>query len=117
MKRRITIAVDFDGTLCEDRYPEIGEPKTQVIESVKRMTRNGARVILHTCRSGLLLDAATVFCVRHGIKLYAVNCNPENEEEFGEPPWRHKMYADYYIDDRAVTPEYIEDLLERTKSC
>ena len=25
------IAVDFDGTLCENKWPEIGEPNTELI--------------------------------------------------------------------------------------
>ena len=30
------IAVDFDGTLCENKWPEIGKPHTDVIEYVKK---------------------------------------------------------------------------------
>ena len=30
MKNNI-IAVDFDGTLCENKYPEIGEPNMELI--------------------------------------------------------------------------------------
>ena len=30
------IAVDFDGTLCENKYPEIGEPVTGILSRVER---------------------------------------------------------------------------------
>lgn len=31
MNRPLVIAVDFDGTLCEHRFPDIGEPHRDVI--------------------------------------------------------------------------------------
>lgn len=44
------IAVDFDGTLCVHRFPEIGEPKPGVIEYIKQQAEAGTKIILHTCR-------------------------------------------------------------------
>lgn len=102
-----TIAVDFDGTLCENSFPDIGRPKPFVIEYVKRQAERGAKIILHTCRENghkrALLDEAVAFCGEHGIKLYAVNENPGNHyrEEYGTDAPR-KVYADLYIDDRAM---------------
>ena len=29
------IAVDFDGTLCENKYPKIGEPNEQIIAYIQ----------------------------------------------------------------------------------
>lgn len=46
------IAVDFDGTLCECKYPDIGAPVTPVIEYVKERKAAGDIVILWTCRGG-----------------------------------------------------------------
>ena len=40
MKR--TIAVDFDGTLCENRYPKIGEPNTELIRQLNEEQEAGA---------------------------------------------------------------------------
>ena len=31
------VAVDFDGTLCADAFPEVGEPKALVIDYVPRL--------------------------------------------------------------------------------
>jgi hypothetical protein len=101
------IAVDFDGTLCEDRFPEIGEPKRGVIEFVKRHSARGAKIILHTCRENTpqraALDEAVEFCATHGIPLYAVNENPSNPYGQGR-----KVYADLYVDDKAVNASDIE---------
>lgn len=111
-----TIAVDFDGTLCVNRFPDIGEPKPLVIEYIKRQAAQGARIILYTCRengtSRPLLDEALEFCAAHGIPLYAVNENPGNPfpAQFGTGAGR-KMYADLYIDDRAANTADIEALM------
>ena len=99
MPEGYTIAVDFDGTLCENRFPDIGEPKPLVIEYIKRQAAMGARIILHTCRENgyhrALLDEAVAFCVSREITLYAVNENPDNpyREQYGTGPGR-KVYAD-----------------------
>ena len=61
------IAVDFDGTLCENKWPEIGEPKQDVIEYVRyQHETNGARLILWTNRHGDKLDQAVSWCEKHG---------------------------------------------------
>ena len=40
MKQNI-IAVDFDGTLCENKWPEIGMPNEELIEYLKKRQANG----------------------------------------------------------------------------
>ena len=56
------IAVDFDGCLCGNRWPKIGEANYDAIHALKRLRGNGARLILWTCRTGALLDEAVVWC-------------------------------------------------------
>lgn len=107
------IAVDFDGTLCVDRFPEIGEPKSTVISFIRRQAAAGAKIILHTCRENgtrrNLLDEAVEWCAAQGVPLFAVNENPDSPypAQYGTPKSR-KVYADLYIDDRATGPEKIE---------
>jgi len=104
------VAVDFDGTLCTDAFPEIGEPKTFLIEYVKRLSAAGSKIILHTCREDgtrKLLSEAVAFCKAQEIPLFAVNENPANEypARFGlSPQDGRKVYADLYIDDKAINP-------------
>lgn len=95
------IAVDFDGCLCRNEYPEIGEPNTAAIEELKRLRENGACVILWTCRSGDLLKAAVEACRSWGLEFDAVNENPQ----FFIDEWGNdcrKVGADEYWDDRSV---------------
>ena len=95
------IAVDFDGTLCENAWPGIGEPRQAVIDYVQDARRNGARLILWTNRSGDKLKEALAWCAEQGIVFDAVNENlSEMIEKFGGDC--RKVFANEYIDDRAI---------------
>lgn len=95
-----TIAVDFDGTIVEDKYPGIGKPLLFAFETLKMLQTDGHRLILWTYRTGKALDEAVEFCKKHGIEFYAVNKNFA-EEIFNENTPR-KLNADIFIDDRNV---------------
>lgn len=95
-------AVDFDGCLCRNAYPDIGEPNVPVIEHLKALQKKGNHVILWTCRSGEHLEAAVQWCAKAGLVFDAVNDNlPMMVEAFGSNP--RKVYADQYLDDKAIT--------------
>lgn len=98
---RKAIAIDFDGCLCSNVYPEIGAPNWGVIERAKREQRAGAGLILWTCREGKLLDEAVNACAMWGLAFDAVNESlPDWIEAFGNRP--RKVGASEYWDDRAV---------------
>ncbi len=106
------IAVDFDGTLCRDCYPEIGEANVPLIKYLKNQRKRGTKLILWTCRAGEKLNEAVEFCFRQGIVFDAVNENlPEIIELYGNDS--RKISADLYIDDRSMNWEY-EDLKFRS---
>lgn len=94
------IAVDFDGTLCENKWPEIGPPNKELIEYLIMMQKTiGARLILWTCRVDEMLDKALDWCYEYGLKFDAVNKNlPDIIEKFGGDT--RKIFANMYIDDR-----------------
>jgi hypothetical protein len=94
----MTIAIDFDGTIVEHKYPDIGKPLPFAFETIKALQKEGHILILWTFRSGKLLDEAVEFCKKNGIEFYAVN-KSYPEEKFDESISR-KILADIYIDDR-----------------
>ena len=95
------IAVDFDGTLCENKWPEIGEPRYSVIKRLKEEQAAGARLILWTCRTEKLLSDAVYWCAVQGLKFDAINENLKSTiEKFGDDT--RKVSATEYWDDRAV---------------
>lgn len=99
---RDAIAIDFDGTLCENKYPEIGEPIAEVIELAKKRQSKGAGLILWTCREGELLQEAIDWCKTHELEFDAINESlPEWKEMFGNDP--RKIGASEYWDDRALS--------------
>ncbi len=94
------VAVDFDGTLCENCYPEIGAEKRGMVAHCKNLSKNGTKLILWTCRTGMLLIEALQWCADRGLLFDAVNENlPECIEEFGGDT--RKIFAHEYIDDRS----------------
>ena len=101
-KRKYTIyAVDFDGTLCESTWPGIGSPNIALIEHLKKRQKQGNKIILWTCRFGEHLQEAVEWCKSHGLEFDAINENlPETLEHFGTES--RKVYADVYIDDKAI---------------
>ena len=104
MKSRV-IAVDFDGCLCGNRWPEIGEANERAIHTLIRLRKNGARLILWTCRTGALLDEAVTWCEGYGLEFDAINSNmPEHIEKYGGDT--RKVFADEYWDDRARIVKY-----------
>ena len=95
------IAVDFDGCLCEAKWPEIGAPRQQVINELVRAQVDGAKLILWTCRQDEQLEAALEWCFNHGLRFDAVNDNlPENIERYGNNS--RKVWATEYWDDKNV---------------
>lgn len=91
------IAVDFDGTIVEHAYPNLGEPVPKAIEVLRTLQKKGWRIILWTMRSGETLDQAVRYCLENGIQLFGVNENPDQKSWTSSP----KAYAHFYIDDAA----------------
>ena len=94
------IAVDFDGTIVDHEYPEIGKPKLFAFETLKALQEKGHQLILWTYRAGKDLDNAVEFCRKNGIEFYAVNKN--YPEEIYDDTISRKIIADIYIDDRNI---------------
>jgi hypothetical protein len=94
------IAVDFDGTLCENHWPEIGEPNKELIDYLLKEQSMGSRIILWTCRAGEELQKALQWCRAHSLYFDEVNNNlPSILVEFKYEDTR-KIFAHEYIDDK-----------------
>jgi hypothetical protein len=93
------IAVDFDGTIVEEAYPQIGRPIPFAIDALKRLQQEDHhQIVLWTVREGKYLEEAVEYCANQGLIFYAVNKNYP-EEEVSSP---RKLMADVFIDDRSV---------------
>ena len=78
----MTIAVDFDGTIVEHRYPRIGEEIPFAVETLKLLQQEKHRLILWSVREGELLEEAVEWCRARGLEFYAANKDyPEEERD------------------------------------
>jgi hypothetical protein len=109
----LIFAVDFDGTIADHMFPDIGKPVPGAFKWMKRLQASGAKLILWTMRSDLegepsaefpdvpggnYLTQAVEFCRANGVEFWGVNCNPEQHSWTQSP----KVYAHRYIDDAAA---------------
>lgn len=103
--RSLYIAVDFDGTLFEHKFPNIGKPNHQLIKLMRYAKKLGHKLILWTCREDedrFYLQEAIQECYAYGIVFDDINDNSEwcRLSGFDHSKVR-KIYADIYIDDKA----------------
>lgn len=91
------IAVDFDGTIVEDKFPKIGKVKKGFKKWYKLAKKNNCILILWTCRETNLLREVKKYLESIGCPFDYYN---ENNKEFGAIKCR-KILATVYIDDRA----------------
>ena len=95
----MTIAVDFDGTIVEDRYPEIGREIPFATQTLRMLIEQRHRIILWSVREGEALEAAVNWCRERGVEFYAVN-RDFPEENGTHQTFSRKIKADVFIDDR-----------------
>ena len=96
----MVIALDFDGTIVEHKYPAIGEEIPFATETIRMLIAERHNVILWSVREGKLLDEAVNWCRERGIEFYAVNRDYPEETMTNNNHFSRKLKADLFIDDR-----------------
>jgi hypothetical protein len=102
----IVIAVDCDGTIVRDKWPEIGRLRFLAKPVIKWLQKRGHELVLSTCREGEYLDHAYFFLKAHGIEFKYYNENTK-ERIAGYGHDCRKISADLYLDDKAFFPGWI----------
>ncbi len=98
----MTIAVDFDGTIVEHRYPEIGKEIPFATATLKRLIEDGHKLILWSVREGTLLEEAVEWCKQRGVVFYAVNSDYDEDTPKTNANYSRKLKVQLFIDDRNV---------------
>lgn len=98
----MTIAVDFDGTIVEHCYPQIGRELPFATQTLKMLADEGHKLILWSVREGQLLEDAVEWCRKRGVEFYAVNKDFPEEDVEKNMHFSRKLKADLWIDDRNV---------------
>ena len=98
----MTIAVDFDGTIVEHRYPDIGKELPFATQTLKMLIEDRHKLILWSVREGKLLDEAVEWCRKRGVEFYAINKDFPEEDLDKNQSFSRKIKADVWIDDRNI---------------
>lgn len=98
----MVIAVDFDGTIVEHKYPAIGEEIPFATDTLKMLIKDRHKLILWSVREGKLLEEAVEWCRKRGVEFYAVNRDYPEETMQNNNHFSRKLKADYFIDDRNI---------------
>lgn len=98
----MTIAVDFDGTIVEHKYPAIGKEIPFAIDTLKMLINDRHRLILWSVREGKLLDEAVEWCRERGVEFWAVNRDYPEETTDNNQHFSRKLKVDIFIDDRNI---------------
>jgi hypothetical protein len=97
----MVIAIDFDGTIVQNRYPNVGNLQPDARRCINQLHDDGHYIIIWTCRTGERLLEAINFLLDVDIKFNRVNrSEPSNEAKYGGHG--RKVGADVYVDDRQV---------------
>ncbi|MBL4889996.1 MAG: hypothetical protein JKX97_08275 [Candidatus Lindowbacteria bacterium] len=101
------IAIDFDGTCVEHKFPYIGEELHGAVETLKWLVEEGHELILWTCREDVPGDPERAYLTNavnwfkeHQIPLIGINSTPDQYEFRPADSHRRKVVADLYIDDK-----------------
>ena len=118
---KYVIAVDFDGTLCVDNFPNIGKQSRQqkkLLNTLIKLQKKGHKLILWTNRGDnekhKCLTEAIEWCKEKGLSFDAINQNLKEVEQKKISGYSPKIMADFYIDDKALqfnTEESVKNTL------
>lgn len=98
------IAIDFDGTIVRDRFPDIGEMMPGAKPVINSFFEEGNTIIIWTSRTGVELAKAVEWLAINGIKYHRINEScPDTVKKYGGRDTR-KIFADIYIDDKGLVP-------------
>jgi len=94
-----TIAVDLDGTILEyggwKGHSRFGKPLPGAKEALQKLKERGFVIIIWTTRDNK--EEIARYLREQGIPFDYINENP-----YGPPDGSPKIYADYYVDDKAI---------------
>jgi haloacid dehalogenase-like hydrolase len=90
------IVVDFDGTIVEHEFPEIGSLKTGVIEALSAFRREGHEIVISSGRNSISMNK------KFQKEMIEFLDEKKVPYDFIDDGKSGKIIADFYIDDRAI---------------
>lgn len=116
LKHNLVLAIDFDGTICVEDFPDVGEMKEGADVYINKLYDEGHHIVINTCRSGIHEGAAETFLRKNKIRFHYINSNmPYLIEQYGQDC--RKISADIYVDDKCLLglPDSWKEIYELIK--
>lgn len=107
--KQLILGIDFDGTIVEEGFPNIGAIRPKTVELMKKAYELGHLVIVWTARSVQYEQDCINFLNENNIPYHYINCNPEDPYAIRGEQGR-KIFCHYYLDDRAVHVDDIDEI-------
>lgn len=102
------IAVDFDGTLVKDQFPNLGQPFIEGINTVNDMIEAGYEIVIWTARQELV--PVMEHLKNHGLNIDKVKINAHADYMLNRYESQGiKIGASIYIDDRGYGAPIFND--------
>lgn len=96
------ISLDFDGLICENRYPDVGNILPNAKEVIGYLHSRGHEIVINTCRNGHYAENAKAYLTNQGIKFNHFNENsPKLIKRYNGDT--RKISSDCYFDDRNIS--------------
>jgi len=95
------IAIDFDLTICDSKYPLLGDRIKGAKKYINKLHAEGYGIVINTCRTDTEAHMAIEWLDDHGINYHYFNCNfPYRIDQYRQDC--RKISADLYIDDKQI---------------
>lgn len=99
--KKFIIGVDFDNTLFQEVYPQVGELIAGAKETLQWLDSLGHTIIIDTCRNNGAEEAARYALLTNQIPFHYFNANTQDRiDEYGGDT--RKMSVDIDIDDKSI---------------
>jgi len=95
--KKTIIAIDFDGTIVDHEFPDIGELRKDSKEVINRLYDEDYYIIIWTCRAAFQLIEAIKFLNENNIKYHKINENADFDIIGFKPS--PKIFYNILIDD------------------
>lgn len=101
MRTGLTLSIDFDGTIVEDTYPDVGQVRPYAIRYLQALEGEGHVIIINSNREGKYKEDAIEFLKQNNIPFHYFNENDQRLIDKYSNDSR-KIGADLYIDDKSL---------------
>jgi guanylate kinase len=104
------VAIDFDLTIVDSKYPEINELLPNAKEVINYIYDRGHTIIINTCRANHYAENAKAYLDQMGVRYDFFNENdPKLIEKYGTDT--RKISADVYIDDKVLNDVVLKKMI------